>query len=66
MACAGLYVLLNLLLHRLPRRAKAPQPAETPSPAHRALTWPAVLTAFIAVLLTAPAVAYLERSRFGL
>jgi len=59
MACAGLYVLLNLLLHQLPGRAGARQPAETHLPAHRAVTWPAVLTAFFLVLLTAPAVAYL-------
>jgi exosortase D (VPLPA-CTERM-specific) len=59
MVCAGLYVLLNLLLHRLPGSVGAPQSVEKPSPVHRAVTWPAVLAAFIVVLLTAPAVAYL-------
>ena len=59
MACAGLYLLLNLLLHRLPGKAGAPQLAEPPYPPRRAVTWPAVLTAFMVVLLTAPAVAYL-------
>jgi exosortase D (VPLPA-CTERM-specific) len=59
MACTGLYLLLNFLLHHFRGRAGAPQHVERPSPVYRAVTWPAALAAFIVVLLTGPAVAYL-------
>jgi exosortase D (VPLPA-CTERM-specific) len=59
MACTGIYILLNFLLHQLPGGAGTLQPEKMNSPVHRALTWPAVLAAFVVVLLTGPAVAYL-------
>jgi exosortase D (VPLPA-CTERM-specific) len=59
MACAALYLVLNSLLHKLPGGAVAAKGAAGRSHARRGLTWSSVLTAFIVVLVTAPAVAHL-------